>query len=220
MIKISPSILSADFAHLGDEIKRMEAAGADLLHIDVMDGHFVPNLTFGAPVIKCLRPISPLPFDVHLMIDSPEKLLDDFIGAGADILTVHYEASDRIGPVIERIREAGIKPCVSIKPTTPARAVFPLLEKVSMVLVMTVEPGFGGQKLIEDTLGKVSGIREECRRRDLEMEIQVDGGITPENIGRAARAGANVFVAGSAVFRAPDPALAVRTLRNNAARAV
>lgn len=213
MIKISPSILSADFSKLGQETRRVFDSGADLVHIDVMDGHFVPNITIGAPVIKCLKPYSPLPLDVHLMIENPERFLDDFISAGADIITVHTEAAGNLGEIIARLKKAGVKPAVAIKPATPVSAVLPYLSSLAMVLVMTVEPGFGGQKLIESTLDKVSEIRAECKSKGYNIDIQVDGGITPENVGRVAAAGANVFVAGSAVFKAPDMKAAVEGLR-------
>ncbi len=213
MIKISPSILSADFSKLGSETQRVCEAGADLIHVDVMDGQFVPNITIGAPVIKSLKPYSALPLDVHLMIETPERLLDDFINAGAGIITVHTEAVNNLEGIIRRLRDAGVKPAVAIKPATPVTAVLPYLESLEMVLVMTVEPGFGGQKLIESTLHKVFQIREECKFRGLEIDIEVDGGITQDNIGRAASAGANVFVAGSAVFKEADLKSAVKGLR-------
>jgi ribulose-phosphate 3-epimerase len=216
MIKISPSILSADFAKLGEESRRVCACGADLLHVDVMDGHFVPNLTIGAPVVGCIKPYSTVPLDVHLMIDSPELLLDDFIKAGADIITVHAEATQKLGEIIKRLRATGVKPAIAIKPNTPAQVIEPYLKELDMVLVMTVEPGFGGQKLIESTLSKVTEIRQACNDLNLDMDIQVDGGITTENVSHVAKAGANVFVAGSAVFKAADMARAINDLRAGA----
>jgi ribulose-phosphate 3-epimerase len=215
-IKISPSILASNFLALGEECRRMESAGADMLHIDVMDGRFVPNITIGAPVISQIRRATSLPLDVHLMIEEPEKLLDDFIAAGADIITVHLEAAGDISGIFSRLKEAGVKAAVSIKPAASAQSVFPLLGDADMVLVMTVEPGFGGQELIESALEKVSEIRDERDRLGLLTEIQVDGGIKPSNINLAAKAGANIFVAGSAIFNSEDPAKTIRLLRENA----
>lgn len=216
MIKISPSILSSDFSKLGEEAERVCRAGADLIHIDVMDGRFVPNLTIGAPVIGSIKPHCSIPLDVHLMIETPERLLDSFIDAGAGIITVHAESTQNLGEIIARLCKRGVKPSVAIKPKTPAEVVFPYLDDLTMVLVMTVEPGFGGQKLIESTLSKITAIKKECERKGLSADIQVDGGITPDNIGRVAEAGANVFVAGSAVFKAADMKDAVASLRSGA----
>ena len=216
MIKISPSILAADFACLGFEADKVAAAGADMLHVDVMDGHFVPNISLGPPVIKSLRAASGMPFDVHLMIDDPSGYLDSFIDAGSDIVTFHLEAERDPGKLIKRILAAGKKPSVSIKPGTPAEKVYPYLDDLSMVLVMTVEPGFGGQKLIESCLEKARALRAEADRRGLDLDIEADGGINADNIGRVAASGVNVFVAGSAVFHAKDPAKAVAQLKENA----
>lgn len=216
MIKISPSILSSDFTKLGSECKRVCESGADLVHIDVMDGNFVPNITLGSPVIKAIKPYCSVPLDVHLMIKNPENLLDDFINAGADIITFHIEATNKTAEIIERLKKAGVKPSLSIKPNTPAETVFPFLKDLSMVLVMTVEPGFGGQPLIENTLLKVKAIKDKCRELSLDTDIEVDGGIKTENISKAAAAGANVIVAGSAVFKAPDMKKIIAELKNNA----
>ncbi len=219
MIKISPSILSADFARLGEETRRLCAAGADYIHVDVMDGRFVPNLTLGPPVIAALKPYAAVPLDVHLMISAPGRLLDAFLRAGADILTVHAEAaedSEALGALLGRIRAAGASPAAALRPATPLSAVLPLLPLLDMVLVMTVEPGFGGQPFMEDMLPKIRALRGEFRARGLSARIEVDGGINPGNAARVAAAGADVFVAGSALFRAPDLSAAVKDLRRAA----
>lgn len=213
MVKIAPSILSADFSCLGEELQKIEAAGADLVHIDVMDGHFVPNLTFGPPVVRALRGCTPLPFDVHLMMDDPGSLLGAFLDAGADSVTLHIEACKQPQALLNRLHEAGVGAALSVKPGTPAETVFPFLDQLSMVLVMTVEPGFGGQKLIPETLRKATAIRQECARRGLALDIEVDGGINAQTAVNAVQSGANVLVAGSAVFGAADMAAAIRTLR-------
>lgn len=204
MIKISPSILSSDYGNLSSELKRMEACGADMLHIDVMDGHFVPNITLGAPIVKCIRKSSTLPFDVHLMISDPYKYIPDFVKAGSDIITFHAEADSDIEKTIDLILASGKKAGLSVKPKTPVEAVYPYLDKLSMVLVMTVEPGFGGQSFMEDMMPKVSAVRSEIDRRGLDVDIQVDGGINKDTISIAAKAGANVFVSGNAIFSSDD----------------
>lgn len=204
MIKISPSILSSDYGNLSSELKRMEACGADMLHIDVMDGHFVPNITLGAPIVKCIRKSSTLPFDVHLMISDPYKYIPDFVNAGSDIITFHAEADSDIEKTIDLILASGKKAGLSVKPKTPVEAVYPYLDKLSMVLVMTVEPGFGGQSFMEDMMPKVSAVRSEIDRRGLNVDIQVDGGINKDTISIAAKAGANVFVSGNAIFSSDD----------------
>ncbi|MBQ7962352.1 MAG: ribulose-phosphate 3-epimerase [Clostridia bacterium] len=212
---ISPSILASDFSHLADEVISIEKAGADLVHIDVMDGMFVPNITLGAPVIKCLRGKTALPFDVHLMIEEPKRYIGDFASAGADIITFHIEATDDVRGTIEEIKKHGIKAAISLKPKTPAEAVFPYLDDLYMVLVMTVEPGFGGQSFMPDMMPKVRAIREEAVRRGLDMRIQVDGGIDDKTVSQATENGADVLVAGSYVFRAQDRKDAIEKLRSH-----
>ena len=205
MIIISPSILSCDYSKMGEEFERMKQCGADWLHIDVMDGHFVPNITLGAPIVKCMRKCSDLVFDVHLMISDPKKYIPDFVNAGADIITFHIESDSPVEETIDLIRSLGCKAALSVKPGTPVEEVFPYLDKLSMVLVMTVEPGFGGQSFMENMMPKVKAIYEESKRRGLsEMMIEVDGGINEVNISEAAFAGANVFVSGSTIFKAED----------------
>ena len=213
MVKISPSVLACDLSRLADEVAVIEAAGAEMAHLDVMDGVFVPNMSFGMPVIEALRKHSGIIFDVHLMIVEPEKYADRFIDAGADIVTFHYEAASDSAALLDAIRKRGVKAAISIKPATPAEAIFPLLEKCDMVLVMTVEPGYGGQSFMPDMMPKVKAIREEIERRGLNVDIQVDGGINPVTAKIAVEAGANVLVAGSSVFKAEDRRAAINALR-------
>ena len=197
---IAPSLLSADFKNLGEQIKKTEEAGAKYLHFDVMDGIFVPSISFGMPVLKSIRPITKQVLDVHLMIQEPIRYLEDFKRAGADIITVHVEACEDIGETLDRIKELGMKVGVSIKPNTSVQVLEPLLHKVDMVLVMTVEPGFGGQALIPDTLQKVKEVSRLIDNMDKKIDIQVDGGIYHENVHQVLEAGANIIVSGSGVF--------------------
>ena len=201
---IAPSILSCDYGKMAEELERIEKCGADLVHVDVMDGHFVPNITLGAPVVKCIRKYSSLPFDVHLMITDPIDYIEDFVNAGADSITIHAECDSDIEKTLSLIREKGCRAALSVKPKTPAEAVFEYLDRVSMVLVMTVEPGFGGQSFMADMMPKVEKIKAEIDRRGLDVSIQVDGGIGESTIGVAAKSGADVFVSGNALFKSGD----------------
>ena len=214
MVKISPSVLACDFTRLGEEVKNIQDAGAEMVHLDVMDGVFVPNSSFGLSVIEALRKKSDMFFDVHLMITKPERYIERFIDeSGADLITFHLEATDVPDECIEMIKSRGKKASVSIKPKTPIEAVYPYLDRCDMILIMTVEPGFGGQSLIPETLDKVKKLKSEIVRRNLNVEIQVDGGINAKTAKAAIEAGANVLVAGSSVFGAKDRALAMSELR-------
>ncbi|MDF2567387.1 MAG: rpe [Oscillospiraceae bacterium] len=214
MIKISPSILASDFANLESEIKRMEQAKADMLHIDVMDGHFVPNLTLGAPIVKSLRKKTDLFFDVHLMISDPLFFIDDFADAGADLITFHVESDSDPKQTIQKIKSRNIKAGISVKPKTPASEILDFIDDIDMVLIMTVEPGFGGQSFMSDMMPKIEQIKQYCEQTGREIDIQVDGGITIETAPVVKKAGANVLVAGSFIFSATDPNAAVAGLRD------
>ena len=212
-MKVAPSLLSCDFAKMGEEVQRVDKAGADWIHLDVMDGHFVPNLTIGPAIVSAVRPYTKLPFDVHLMIDYPFDYIDAFADAGADIITFHVEAKSDIDETIDKIKSRGIKAGLVIKPKTPAEAVYEYLDKVYMILVMTVEPGFGGQSFMADMLPKVTAIKEECAKRGLEVLVEVDGGISEKTALAAAQAGVDVCVSGTGIFKAKDTAMAISAIK-------
>jgi len=211
--QIAPSILAADFARLGDEIARVEAGGADLLHVDVMDGHFVPNLTIGPPVIKALDAVTRLPLDVHLMVQEPDALLSAFIDAGSDNLTVHVEACRHLHRTIQAIKDAGVRASVVLNPATPLHVLEEILPELHMVLLMSVNPGFGGQRFIPSTLAKIRALKQQITARGLQVAIEVDGGVNASNARAIRDAGADVLVAGTAIFGQPDYGEAIRALR-------
>lgn len=213
MIKIAPSILSADFSKLGEDIKKLDECGSDLIHIDVMDGNFVPNISFGMPIIKSIRPLTKLPFDVHLMIEEPTKYIKDFVESGADIITVHFEADRHLDRTINYIKSFGVKAAVALNPVTLVDNIKYLIPYLDMVLIMSVNPGFGGQKYIEYCYDKIKYVKELSDKYNKNLMIEVDGGISKDNIAKTVDSGANVIVAGSAVFKDGNIEKNIRLLR-------
>lgn len=216
MIKIAPSILSADFSRLGEDIQAVDRAGADYIHVDVMDGHFVPNITIGPLVVDALRKVTDKPLDVHLMIENPDLYIDAFVKAGADIITVHQEAVPHLHRTVQLIKSLGKKAGVSLNPATPVETLDVILDELDLVLIMSVNPGFGGQAFIPSALDKISALRQRITQRGLATEIEVDGGVKIDNIRQIVAAGADVLVAGSAVFSTDDYAATISALRENA----
>ena len=219
-VEVAPSILAADFACLGDAIRAVESGGVSTLHVDVMDGHFVPNISIGVPVVASLRKATRLTLDVHLMIENPEEYIEAFAAAGADMISVHQEATPHLDRALAMIREHGCKPGAVINPATPVAALSEVLDKLDHVLVMSVNPGFGGQAFIPGALGKIRQLRELRRSYNYAFRIEVDGGIGPENVAQVVRAGAQILVAGTSVFHTPDPAQAVRSMIQQASEAL
>ena len=213
MIKISPSILSADFSKLGEEIRKVDEAGAEMIHIDVMDGHFVPNLTFGAPVVTSLRKVSKKVFDVHLMVQNPQDYIVSFANVGADIFTFHVETAPHLHRIIQNIKENGMKAGIALNPGTPLSTITEILSEVDMVLLMTVNPGFGGQKFIPSVLKKIKALKKMIVEENLHVDIQVDGGINKETASQVINAGANILVAGSAIYGSDDIKKSIEELR-------
>ncbi|MFN7250888.1 MAG: ribulose-phosphate 3-epimerase [Anaerobacillus sp.] len=215
MIKIAPSILSADFARLGEEIKDVERGGADYIHVDVMDGHFVPNITIGPLIVEAIRPITKLPLDVHLMIENPDLYIPQFAKVGADIITVHVEACPHLHRTVQLIKEQGVKAGVVLNPATPVDTLQHIINDLDMVLLMTVNPGFGGQKFIKQVLPKIYAVSEMAKSKGLSIDIEVDGGVNSETAKLCIEAGANVLVAGSAIYNEEDRAEAIRAIRGS-----
>jgi len=213
MVKIAPSILSADFSKLGEEIKDVERGGADYIHVDVMDGHFVPNITIGPLIVEAIRPVTQLPLDVHLMIENPDEYIEAFAKAGADYITVHVEACRHLHRTIHYIKSLGVKAGVVLNPSTPVDLIKHIIDDIDMVLLMSVNPGFGGQKFITGVLSKIREVKKMADERGLDLEIEVDGGVNPETAQLCIEAGANVLVAGSAVFNQEDRGTAISALR-------
>lgn len=216
MIKIAPSILASDFSKLGEEIKKVEKAGADYIHVDVMDGVFVPNITIGQPVVRSIRKITQLPLDVHLMIQNPDAHIEEFVKAGADIICVHQEVCPHLDRTINFIKSTGAKAAVSLNPATPVETLENVLHLLDMVLIMSVNPGYGGQEFIPYSIDKIVKLRKMADRLNPGMDIEVDGGISQENIAEVVAAGANVIVAGSAIYKAEDPAKVIRLMKEAA----
>ncbi|USK35658.1 ribulose-phosphate 3-epimerase [Bacillus sp. F19] len=214
MIKIAPSILSADFSRLGAEIEDVERGGADYIHVDVMDGHFVPNITIGPLIVDAIRPVTKLPLDVHLMIENPDAFIGPFAKMGADIISVHAEACPHLHRTIQLIKSEGVKAGVVLNPHTPADVIKHVLDDLDLVLLMTVNPGFGGQSFIHSVLPKITEVAEMVKERGLQTEIEVDGGVNAETAKLCIEAGANVLVAGSAIYNQPDRMKAIREIRN------
>jgi ribulose-phosphate 3-epimerase len=217
--RIAPSLLAADFARLGEEVRAVEAAGADFLHLDVMDGRFVPNLSVGVPVLRSLKRITRVPVDAHLMVEDPDVLLEDFLEAGADNITVHVEACRHLDRTIRLIKGRGVKAGVALNPATPLSSIFYVLGMVDLVLIMSVNPGFGGQRFIDYTINKIAALRSEIDHHKLDVMIQVDGGVNAENAGKLAKAGADILVAGTAVFGTSDYGIAMEKIRSQTNRA-
>lgn len=215
MIKIAPSILSANFAQLGAEIEDVERGGADYIHVDVMDGHFVPNITIGPLIVEAIRPVTKLPLDVHLMIENPDQYIPQFAKAGADIISVHVEACPHLHRTIHLIKEHGVKAGVVLNPATPVDTIQHIIDDVDLVLLMTVNPGFGGQKFIHSVVPKIRAVSEMAKSKGLNIDIEIDGGVNPETAKLCVEAGANVLVAGSAIYNETDRAQAIKNIRGN-----